>query len=132
MQIRLVRTSWKNAKGKIHFAKVISRWTTTFSFVKNQELKSALIAETPWVLEAESETEQMRRVALLMDFNLMNQQVKSTIDKLGQRQNSDGSFSWFPGSWPDRTITQHIVSQIAHLQKLGVIEKGKAICKVSS
>ncbi len=91
--------------------------------LKNQELKSALIAETPWVLEAESETEQMRRVALLMDFNLMNQQVKSTIDKLGQRQNSDGSFSWFPGSWPDRTITQHIVSQIAHLQKLGVIEK---------
>ncbi|MBK9272246.1 MAG: hypothetical protein IPM48_11695 [Saprospiraceae bacterium] len=93
--------------------------------LKNQELKSALIAETPWVLEAESESEQIRRVALLMDYNLMNQQVKSSINKLKQRQNSDGSFSWFPGTWPDRTITQHIVSQIAHLQKLGVIDKGE-------
>ncbi|NOT38605.1 MAG: hypothetical protein HOP11_14630 [Saprospiraceae bacterium] len=88
--------------------------------LQNQELKSALIEETPWVLNAESETEQMKRVALLMDFNNMNASLGSSVQKLEQRQNSDGSFSWFPGSWPDRYMTQHIVVQIAHLKRLGI------------
>lgn len=86
----------------------------------NQELKSALIEETPWVMAAESETEQMKRVALLMDFNNMNASLQSSVQKLQQRQNSDGSFSWFPGSWPDRYMTQHIVIKIAHLKRLGI------------
>ncbi len=88
--------------------------------LQNQELKSALIEETPWVLQAESETEQMKRVALLMDFNNMNASLQSSVQKLQSRQNADGSFSWFPGYWPDRYMTQHIIVQIAHLKRLGV------------
>ena len=34
---------------------------------KNQELKSALLEETPWVLDAQDETERKRRVGLLFD-----------------------------------------------------------------
>lgn len=94
--------------------------TNISALEKNAEFKSALLMETPWVLDAMNETEQMRRIALLMDFNKMSDDLESTFDKLIKRQNADGSFSWFPGSWPDRFITQHIITQISHLEKLGV------------
>ncbi|MEO6191351.1 MAG: alpha-2-macroglobulin family protein, partial [Saprospiraceae bacterium] len=88
--------------------------------LQNQELKSALIEETTWILDAQSETEQMKRVALLMDFNNMNESFHSAVSKLSQRQNGDGSFSWFPGMYPDQFMTQHIVVQIAHLKRLNI------------
>ncbi len=86
----------------------------------NPELKSALLEETPWVLDAQNETEQFKRVALLMDLNHMKNQLTSAVLQLKQRQNGDGSFSWFPGCAADRFITQHILTQIAHLKRLGI------------
>jgi len=38
---------------------------------KNQELKSALLEETPWVLDAQDESERKRRVGLLFDLTRM-------------------------------------------------------------
>ena len=35
---------------------------------KNQELKSVLLQETPWVLEAKNEDEQTQNMALLIDM----------------------------------------------------------------
>ncbi|MEP7195381.1 MAG: alpha-2-macroglobulin family protein [Saprospiraceae bacterium] len=98
--------------------KMISEGTIESKLLQNQELKSALIEETPWVLAAQSESDQMKQVALLLDLNNMADNLSSSISKLKNRQNSDGSFSWFPGSYPDRFITQHIVVQIAHLNRL--------------
>lgn len=93
--------------------------------LKNEELKSALIEETPWVLAAQSESEQMKRVSLLMDLNTMAQGLESALSKLESRQDANGSWSWFPGGRYDWYITQHIVLEIAHLQRLGAIQKNK-------
>lgn len=88
--------------------------------LENPELKSALIEETPWVIDAQNETEQFKQLALLMDLNYMRNQLTSAVLQLKQRQNGDGSFSWFPGCAADRFITQHILTQIAHLKRLGI------------
>jgi hypothetical protein len=88
---------------------------------KNQELKSVILAETPWVLDAKNETERKKRVALLFDMNRMSKELASARKKLMQLQSSNGGFMWFKGMRDDRYITQHIVAGIGHLQHLNII-----------
>ncbi len=91
---------------------------------KNTELKYALLEESPWVREAQSETEQKKRIALLFDINKMASETKSTLRVLRERQLGDGSFPWFMGGRGDEYITQIVVMGIAHLEKLGVLIQG--------
>lgn len=87
---------------------------------KNQDLKNVLLQETPWVLNARSETERKRRVGMLFDLNRMSNELSKARRQLQARQNNDGSFSWFPGMPSSRYITQLIVTGMGQLQKLGV------------
>lgn len=101
---------------------------------KNQDLKALLLEETPWVLQAQNESDRKRRVALLFDFNQMQMQTRSALNKLKKMQVSNGAWPWFEGMPEDRYITQHIVGGIGHLDKLGVVDIDKnndlqSICK---
>ncbi|WP_353185657.1 hypothetical protein, partial [Parapedobacter lycopersici] len=87
---------------------------------KNQELKTALLEETPWVMEAKNESEQKRRIALLFDNHKLARGLQQNLAKLAEMQLADGSFPWFRGMMSNRYITQHIATGIARLQKLGV------------
>ncbi|MDX2247288.1 MAG: alpha-2-macroglobulin family protein [Bacteroidia bacterium] len=87
---------------------------------KNQELKSVLLEETPWVLNANSESERKKRIGLLFDLNRMSTELSATRQKLMERQLENGAFTWFPGMRPDRYMTQLIVTGFGHLQKIGV------------
>lgn len=87
---------------------------------KNQELKTALLEETPWLMEAQSEEVQRNNMALLFDLNTLANEERHTIDRLAERQNSDGSWSWFPGGMPDYYMTQYLVEGFGHLDALKV------------
>jgi uncharacterized protein YfaS (alpha-2-macroglobulin family) len=87
---------------------------------KNQELKETLIEETPWLKDAENETEQKKRIALLFDLNKMSDELKLNLEKLQKRQLPDGGFCWFGGDRSDRYITQHIAEGIGELYHLGI------------
>ena len=87
---------------------------------KNEELKSILIQETPWLRDAQSETEQKRRIALLFDLNKMNNELQSAFQKLQNNQMPSGAWPWFSGGYENRFITQHIITGFGHLSKLGV------------
>ncbi|WP_295676893.1 alpha-2-macroglobulin family protein [uncultured Mucilaginibacter sp.] len=87
---------------------------------KNQELKSTLLEETPWLRDAVSESEQKKRIALLFDLNKMSDELKLNLDKLQKRQLPDGSFTWFGGDRGDRYITQHIAEGMGELYHLGI------------
>ncbi len=87
---------------------------------KNQELKSALLEETPWVLNAKDESQRKRNVALLFDLNRMADEQERALDKVAKAQLSSGGFSWFPGLPEDAYMTQHIVAGLGHLDVLGV------------
>jgi len=89
---------------------------------KNQELKSTLIEETPWLNDAVSETEQKKRIALLFDLNKMSNELKLNLEKLQKRQLPDGGFTWFGGDRSDRYITQHIAEGIGELYHLGIAD----------
>ncbi|WP_369047931.1 alpha-2-macroglobulin [Tenacibaculum sp. UWU-22] len=88
---------------------------------KNQELKSLIIQETPWLREAQSETEQKKRIALLFDLNKMKNEEQNAINKLAKMQFNNGGFPWFKGGrYPNIYITNHIATGFGHLKKLGV------------
>ena len=87
---------------------------------KNQELKSTLIEETPWLRQAQNESEQKKRIGLLFDLNKMSDELKSALDKLQKRQLPSGAFTWFGGDYADRYITQHIVEGIGELYHIGI------------
>jgi uncharacterized protein YfaS (alpha-2-macroglobulin family) len=87
---------------------------------KNQELKSALLEETPWVLEAKDESQHKRNIALLFDMNKMSSELGRALTKIIKAQTGNGGFTWFPGFPEDQYITQHIVAGMGHLDVMGV------------
>ena len=99
---------------------------------KNQELKAVLLEETPWVLQAKTEEQQKKNIALLFDMLRMSSEMNSSYEKLKQAQSSNGGFVWFKGGPDNRYITQYIVTGIGHLKKLGVdIKKLEPILKLA-
>ncbi len=107
---------------------VFNQWKSSDALLsnleKNQELKSLMIQETPWLRDAQSETEQKKRIALLFDLNKMKNEQEKAVKKLKQMQMSSGGFPWFKGSrYENRYITQHIVAGFGHLDKLNALGK---------
>ena len=88
---------------------------------KNEELKSVLLQETPWVMEAQNEAQQKKNIALLFDMVRMSNESGKAIEKLKQMQTAGGGFVWFKGGPEDRYITQYILTGIGHLQKLNAL-----------
>lgn len=105
---------------------VFNQWRNTDALLsnleKNEELKSILIQETPWLRDAQSETEQKKRIALLFDLNKMTNELESAINKLKANQMPSGAWSWFKGGYENRYITQHIIAGFGHLKQLNVIQ----------
>ncbi|KJD31511.1 alpha-2-macroglobulin [Tamlana nanhaiensis] len=103
---------------------VFNQWANANALIsnleKNEELKSILIQETPWLRDAQNETEQKKRIALLFDMNKMTNELKSAINKLKSNQLNSGAWAWFKGGRENRYITQHIISGFGHLKKLNV------------
>ncbi|MEN3322836.1 MG2 domain-containing protein [Mariniflexile soesokkakense] len=103
---------------------VFNQWKNSDALVsnleKNEELKSILIQETPWLRDAQSETEQKKRIALLFDLNKMNNELQSAKRKLENNQLSNGAWAWFNGGRENRYITQHIITGFGHLKQLNI------------
>lgn len=110
-KIKAVFDSWKNTPDSKALLSNLE---------KNQELKSLMLEETPWVLDAKDETERKKRVALLFDLNKMGNELAQALKKLEKMQTPNGGFPWWEGMRDDRYITQHIVTGMGHLDHLGV------------
>ena len=87
---------------------------------KNQDLKSVQLEESPWVREAQSETQAKRNIGLLFDENTMASGLRSAVTKLAVMQMSDGAWPWFPGGPPNDYLTLYIVTGFGRLKHLGV------------
>ena len=112
-KIKAVFDSWKNTPDSKALLSNLE---------KNQELKSVLLQETPWVLDAQDETQRKRNIGLLFDLNRMSNEMNVALKKLEKEQSANGGWPWFPGMPESRYITQHIVSGFGHLQKLKVVD----------
>jgi len=89
---------------------------------QNQDLKNLLLQETPWVRDAQSETERLARLGTLFDEPRLQAETTRALAKLQAMQLSDGSFPWFEKMPADRYLTQLIVAGFGKLHKLGAFD----------
>jgi hypothetical protein len=109
-KIKKVFESWKN----------LTPDALLSNLEKNQQLKSALLQETPWVLEAKDESQRKQRIAILFDLNTMSGRLDENLKKLQRMQAPSGGWPWFDGMPENRYITQEIVTGLGHLDHLGI------------
>ena len=112
-QIQPVFEAWKKQG--------VKKETLWSELEKNQELKSLLLAETPWLAQAADEQEQRRRIGLLFDLNTMNYRMGQTVEKLKALQKGDGSWSWFNGMQGSRLVTTQVVELLARLKSMHIM-----------
>jgi uncharacterized protein YfaS (alpha-2-macroglobulin family) len=89
---------------------------------QNQDLKNLLLQETPWVRDAQTETERLARLGTLFDEPRLQAETTRALAKLQAMQLPDGSFPWFEKMPTDRYLTQLIVAGFGKLQKLGAFD----------
>jgi len=87
---------------------------------KNEDLKSVMLEETPWVRQAQSESQARRNVGILFDDNRLNDETARTLRKLSEMQRGDGLWPWFPGGPGNEYITLYITTGFGRLRHLGV------------
>ena len=86
---------------------------------KDQDLKAIMLQETPWVLEAKSETEQRSRLAALFEVNNLRGQQTRALQLLQQKQKYNGGWPWMDGMPESAYITTYILGGFGRLQKMG-------------
>lgn len=92
-----------------------SETSLTSNLAKNSELKDIILSETPWVNDADSETEQRRMLATFFDENLIGNRKQSAIEKLAKLQKTDGSWSWMPGMDGSSYITTSVAEMLVRI-----------------
>lgn len=130
-----IATHIVNANPKI--AEVFAKWRekgkTISKLNQNEELKSIITAESPWLQDAVSDEERKNRIALLFDLDKMKTSLDDNLRKLSEKQMPSGGFPWFDGGNENEYITRHILAGLGHLKttgiKIGADEKITAISK---
>jgi len=87
---------------------------------KNQDLKAVMIEETPWLRQAEGESQARKNIGILFDDNRLNNETEATLRKLTEMQLGDGSWPWFPNGHGNDYITLYITIGFGRLRQLGV------------
>jgi uncharacterized protein YfaS (alpha-2-macroglobulin family) len=87
-RIRTVLEAWQAAGNADAFRSKLAQ---------NEELKDLLLNETPWLMEATTDSERMARLLNLFDTNRIHNATLLALHHLQALQNADGSWSWYKG-----------------------------------
>ena len=95
---------------------------------RNQDLKNMLLSATPWMQNAENDTERMARLSLLFD----KKEIKTTIDKnihqLATLQRHGGGWAWIAENDESSLwSTLMVLEKFGHLKSLGYLPDNKDI-----
>lgn len=85
---------------------------------KDQDLKAIMLRETPWVMEAKSETEQRSRISTLFEINTLSQNQTSSLKLIAQKQTSNGGWPWMEGMPESPYISTYILSGFGRLKAM--------------
>ena len=83
-----------------------------------EDLKQLILDETPWLREADKDSQRRAQIIDLFNENLLNSRVDATLEKLRQRQEADGGFAWFPGMRSSELMTRLVSIELTHLRAL--------------
>jgi len=87
---------------------------------QNEDLKAVALEETPWLKQAQSESQARRNVGILFDENRLNQETARLLRRLADMQLGNGAWPWFPGGPANDYITLYITTGFGRMRHLGV------------
>lgn len=94
---------------------------------QNQELKSIVLQLTPWVREAQNETDRMRSLSELLNENRQHYLREQTLLKIRTLQNSDGGWGWMKGFSSNRFITLNMLEIWSSINRLNAGESNAKV-----
>lgn len=94
---------------------------TSSRLLKDGNLKIVALENTPWINNANAETQRIRNLEKYFDKEALAANVKGKTDALGKLQNSDGGFSWCPGMRSSAFITLKVISFMGYLNQYGLL-----------
>jgi uncharacterized protein YfaS (alpha-2-macroglobulin family) len=104
--------------------KVFDAWKGTdalkSNLQKNEHLKSVLLKETPWVLDAKNEEQAKNNVGILFEDKRLNTENDKAMKKLADLQMSSGAWPWFPGGKENEFITLYLMTGFGRLKHLEI------------
>lgn len=111
------------AKSNPDIAETVREWTQDYSSLespldKNEELRHTILAETPWVVDADSETAQRKMLYRLFDASLLASRQAFALQHLQALQLADGGFSWWKGMESSRYMTVAVMQTLLRLNTM--------------
>ena len=92
----------------------------TSPLLKNESLQSMLMEETPWLRDAQIESQQRIETAKLFADENLQQVLDKSFNKLQNNQLLGGGWDWY-GHWSySPYITDHLVAGFYKLQRMGI------------
>lgn len=98
---------------------------------RNADLKMILLQATPWMLDAQSDTERMSRLSLLFDRKQISATQSKAIKLLEKLQTPDGGWRWI-GQFDEPSLwaTESALSLLGHLEWLGYMPKDSKLTRL--
>lgn len=111
-------------KGSPEIKDAIDGWKTDGDALmsdlqRNEELKSIVLTESPWMMEAGNESGQKALLATYYNKNNLGYKLSAIRQLLEQNQNDDGSFSWLKGMTGSPYVTVSVATLMARLNASG-------------
>lgn len=94
----------------------------TSALEQNAELKSLVLAETPWVLEADKETMQRQQLINYFDESQIDYRLKKQTDALKDLQTFQGGFAWYPDMRSNGYVTMVVSELLGRLYQRNLID----------
>ena len=88
--------------------------------LKNESLQTLLLEETPWLRDAQKESQQRIETARLFADENLQRQLDKSLNKLLHNQLPSGGWDWYGRWYYSPYITNHLVAGFYKLQRLGV------------
>lgn len=98
---------------------------------RNADLKTVLLECTPWVADAQSDTERMARLAMLFDDNTVDSAIKNAIDKLEKLDCAGGGWRWIEQSTePSEWVTENLLFIFGRLNRMGFMPDDERLARM--
>ncbi len=95
---------------------------------KNEDIKLAVLSQTPFVGAANANTAQMQRLAMTFNEKDINRVLNTAVSALGRLQQPDGGFAW--GAWTSESspwITRAVLQTLGQANEAGHLPKDSKI-----
>lgn len=85
---------------------------------KNESLKQIVLEETPWLLDADRESEQKQQLMGYFNESQINYRIADNLSRLSRLQNADGSFAWWKGMEGSPYMTMSVLQTLTRLNHM--------------